>query len=73
MLTARAVAVLVAMSAALPALAAPKPEQPKVVIAVRDGWSFSNGFAVLNTSRQIFVTIWDGVDVYANGCHWLGP
>src|SRR5712671_4834918 len=34
MLTARAVAVLIAMSAALPALAAPKPEQPKVVVAV---------------------------------------
>ena len=34
MLTARAVAVLIVMSAALPALAAPKPEQSKVVVAV---------------------------------------
>jgi hypothetical protein len=51
----------------------PGKPYPKVVITVPDGWSFNNGFAVSNTSRQIFVTIWDGVDVYANGCHWLGP
>ena len=49
---------------------------PKVVIRVPDGWVSYKGFAVrslVNTPRQLVVSFWNVVDVYANSCHWLGP
>jgi hypothetical protein len=55
-----------------PQLDAPGKPFPNAWITVPDGWSISNGFALLGP-HQLFVTIWDVVDVYANGCHWLGP
>jgi hypothetical protein len=49
---------------------------PKASITVPDGWTINSGFALVSrsdTPRQLVVYIWDVVDVYANGCQWLGP
>jgi hypothetical protein len=49
---------------------------PNVLITVPDGWSSYEGFAVLSlsgTPRELAVSVWNVVDVYTNGCHWLGP
>ena len=49
---------------------------PKAWITVPDGWWINGGFALqshADTPRELAVTIWDVVDLYANGCHWLGP
>jgi hypothetical protein len=49
---------------------------PKVLITVPDGWSNADIFFVhslVGTQRQIAVSFWNVVDVYANGCRWLGP
>jgi hypothetical protein len=48
---------------------------PKVRITVPDGWSQVGFFvrSLVGTQRQIAVSFWNVVDVYANGCHWLGP
>ena len=57
-------------------LDAPGKPFPKVVIRVPDGWVSYKGFAVrslVNTPRQMVVSFWSVVDVYANSCHWLGP
>lgn len=59
-----------------PLLDLPGKPFPRVVIAVPDGWTINNGLAVqtrIDTPRQLAVAFWDVVDVYANGCHWLGP
>ncbi len=48
---------------------------PNIVITVPDGWS-SFGYGVNrynNTTRYLAVSFWSVGDVYANGCHWLGP
>ena len=48
---------------------------PSVVITVPDGWS-SFGYGVhryTDTPRYLAVSFWSVRDVYANGCHWLGP
>jgi hypothetical protein len=48
---------------------------PQVLITVPDGWS-SVGFFVhslVGSHREIAVSFWNVVDVYTNGCHWLGP
>jgi len=48
---------------------------PNVVVTVPDGWS-SFGYGVrryLDTQRYLAVSLWTVGDVYANGCHWLGP
>jgi hypothetical protein len=60
----------------LPLLDAPGKPLPNILITVPDGWNSFGGFAVqshVGTSRQMAVSIWNVVDVYANGCHWLGP
>jgi hypothetical protein len=47
---------------------------PKVLITVPDGWIISGGLFVhslVGTERQIAVSFWNVVDVYATGCHWL--
>jgi hypothetical protein len=57
-------------------LDAPGKPFPKVVIRVPNGWVSYKGFAVrslVNTPRQLVVSFWNVVDVYANSCHWLGP
>jgi len=57
-------------------LDAPGKPFPKVVLRVPDGWVSYKGFAVrslVNTPRQLVVSFWNVVDVYANSCHWLGP
>src|SRR5258708_33592617 len=49
---------------------------PKVLITVPDGWNSYEGFAVQSltgTPRELAVSVWKVADVYANGCHWLGP
>jgi hypothetical protein len=49
---------------------------PNILITVPDGWNSFEGFAVqshLGTVRQMAVSVWKVADVYANGCHWLGP
>jgi hypothetical protein len=49
---------------------------PKVLITVPDGWSISGGLFVhslVGTERQIAVSFWNVVDVYATGCQWLSP
>ena len=61
---------------AFPQLDAPGKPFPKALITVPDGWSINDGFALLGhagSPAQLAVTIWDVVDVYANGCHWAGP
>jgi hypothetical protein len=61
---------------AFPQLDAAGKPFPKAVITVPEGWSISNGFALLGhagSPAQLAVTIWNVVDVYANGCHWAGP
>jgi hypothetical protein len=61
---------------AVPQLDAPGKPFPNVVITVPDGWQSYGGFAVQRfdaTPRYLAVSVWDVVDVYANGCHWLGP
>jgi hypothetical protein len=61
---------------AYPLLDLPGKPFPRVVITVPDGWTINNGLAVqtpIDTPRQLAVAFWDVVDVYANGCHWLGP
>jgi hypothetical protein len=59
-----------------PLLDAPGKRFPKVAITVGDGWWSYKGFAVqslVGTPRQLGVSFWNVGDVYANGCHWLGP
>ncbi len=49
---------------------------PSVLITVPVGWNSFEGFAVQSlsdTPRELAVSVWNVVDVYANGCHWLGP
>ena len=49
---------------------------PKVLITVPDGWSISGGLFVhslVGTDRQIAVSFWNVVEVYATGCNWLSP
>ena len=49
---------------------------PNVLITVPAGWSSYGGFAVqrsTGTPRELAVSVWNVGDVYANGCHWLGP
>jgi hypothetical protein len=49
---------------------------PNVLITVPAGWSSYEGFAVQSftgTPRELAVSVWNVGDVYANGCHWLGP
>ncbi len=49
---------------------------PNVVITVPDGWRIYEGFAVesnVDTPRYLAVSFWNVGDVYANGCHWVGP
>jgi hypothetical protein len=61
---------------AFPLLDAPGKPFPKVVIVVPNGWVSYKSFAVqslVGTPRQLVVSFWNVVDVYANGCHWLGP
>jgi hypothetical protein len=61
---------------AFPQFDAPGKPFPKLLITVPDGWRINDGFALSghsDTSRQLIVTIWDVVDVYTDGCHWLGP
>jgi len=48
---------------------------PVVIITVPDSWS-SFGYGVhryTDTPRYLAVSFWSVGDVYANGCHWLGP
>jgi hypothetical protein len=57
-------------------LDAPGKPFPKVLITVPAGWSVSGGLFVhtlVGTQRQIAVSFWNVVDVYATGCHWLSP
>jgi len=59
-----------------PQFDAPGKPFPKAVVTVPDGWWIKDGFALtrrIDTPRQLVVTIWNVVDVYANGCRWLGP
>lgn len=59
-----------------PLLDLPGKPFPRVVITVPDGWRTYRGLAVqtrIDTPRQLGVAFWDVVDVYANGCRWLGP
>jgi hypothetical protein len=61
---------------AFPQLDAPGKPFPKALITVPDGWSIDGGFALsghAGSPAQLVVTIWDVVNVYANGCHWAGP
>jgi hypothetical protein len=61
---------------AFPQFDAPGKPFPKLLITVPDGWRINDGFALSrnsDTQRRLVVTIWDVVDVYANGCRWLGP
>src|SRR5207248_3188240 len=61
---------------AFPQLDAPGKPVPKALITVPDGWSINDGFALLGhagSPAQLAVTIWDVVDVYANGCRWASP
>ncbi len=61
---------------AFPQLDAPGKPFPKASFTVPDGWSINDGFALLGhagSPAQLAVTIWDVVDVYANGCHWASP
>lgn len=53
---------------------APGKPFPKVLITVPDGWSNFYFFVHtrVGTQRQIAVSFWNVVDVYASGCHWLG-
>jgi hypothetical protein len=56
-------------------LGLPGKPVPSVVITVPDGWS-SFGYGVhryTDTPRYLAVSFWSVRDVYANGCHWLGP
>ena len=49
---------------------------PKVLITVPNGWNSYEGLAVeslTGTPRELAVSVWNVADVYANGCHWLGP
>lgn len=48
---------------------------PNVLITVPDGWQSYDGFAVQSlpdTPREMAVSVWDVVDVYGNGCRWVG-
>jgi len=57
-------------------LDAPGKPFPRVLITVPAGWGSLDLFFVhsnVGTQRQIAVSFWNVVDVYANGCHWLGP
>jgi hypothetical protein len=59
-----------------PQFDAPGKPFPKAWITVPDGWTINGGFALARQFElpgQLVVTIWDVVDVYANGCHWYGP
>jgi hypothetical protein len=59
-----------------PQLDAPGKPFPKALITVPDGWRINGGFALTGHNDkplELAVTIWDVVDVYANGCQWLGP
>jgi hypothetical protein len=59
-----------------PQLDAPGKPFPKALITVPDGWRINGGFALTGHNDkplELAVTIWDVVDVYADGCHWLGP
>jgi hypothetical protein len=61
---------------AFPQLDGPGKPFPKVVITVPDAWNIYQGVAVqtlVDTPRQMALSFWNVVDVYANGCHWLGP
>jgi hypothetical protein len=61
---------------AYPKFDAPGKPFPNVLITVPDGWSSYEGFAVLSlsgTPRELAVSVWNVVDVYATGCHWAGP
>lgn len=50
---------------------------PRVVLTVPDGWTSNDGLAVIrhldDRPRLMAVAFWGVVDVYTNGCHWLGP
>jgi hypothetical protein len=48
---------------------------PTIVVTVPDGWtSFGYGVHRYNdTARYLAVSFWSVGDVYANGCHWIGP
>lgn len=49
---------------------------PNILITVPGGWTSYERFAVqrlVDTPRQMAVSVWNVVDVYGNGCHWLGP
>lgn len=49
---------------------------PNIVITVPGGWNSYERFAVqrfVDTPRQLVVSVWNVVDVYSNGCHWIGP
>ena len=57
-------------------LDAPGKPFPDAVITVEDGWRSYKGFAIqsnVDTPRQLALSFWNVVDVYANSCHWLGP
>lgn len=61
---------------AFPLLDAPGKPFPDAVITVEDGWRSYKGFAIqsnVDTPRQLALSFWNVVDVYANSCHWLGP
>jgi hypothetical protein len=61
---------------AFPEFDAPGKPFPHAVITVPNGWMIEGGFALtshVDTPRHLAVTIWNVVDVYTNGCHWLGP
>jgi hypothetical protein len=48
---------------------------PSVLITVPDGWTSYKGFVFrsrLDTPREMAVSFWSVVAVYANSCRWLG-
>jgi hypothetical protein len=57
-------------------LDAPGKPFPNVLITVPAGWNTYQGFAVqshADTPRHLALSLWNLVDVYINGCRWLGP
>jgi hypothetical protein len=47
-----------------------------ILVTLPAGWSSFEGFAVrrlVDTPRQMAVSTWFVIDVYVNGCQWLGP